>query len=393
MLGAAPSGEVLLRSALGRRVSMTRERLLMALLISIGACAEGGSTDTTPTERCTSALVADQGVNWQGIQFQGVSGQGISLQGVQAQGIVANGMVPHFIASNGISTQAIATNGLQPQAIATNGLQPQAIATNGVQAQAIATNGTFELGLKGEGFAPARSRLRGAVLEVITDSGRVLSGSQLVGMRLPAATTDGKTVWLTIASFEPVEDDPELARYGLEYQGQSLCENGATGLFVSGVWDATGARSERTTSAGLEIDATFSCPIGVIAKCVLWGYRPWAQDPALHQACTRMARADYCGDGVPHTRNGTLIDMFDGIGIQQRAGAEGFSFEAGWGPDGAVCVREPRYRDTDQEGRVHHPSCWSGKPRCDSWEQAAPLGALMGNDSAHAERSVTCSTN
>ncbi len=58
-----------------------------------------------------------------------------------------------------------------------------------------------------------------------------------------------------------------------------------------------------------------------------------------------MVRADYCGTGIPHTRNGTLIDMFDHIGIQKKEGIEGMVLEAVWGPEGAVCVHHTRWSD------------------------------------------------
>ena len=32
---------------------------------------------------------------------------------------------------------------------------------------------------------------------------------------------------------------------------------------------------------------------------------------SYHQACTRMARADYCGDGTSHTQDGTWIEYYD----------------------------------------------------------------------------------
>jgi hypothetical protein len=55
-----------------------------------------------------------------------------------------------------------------------------------------------------------------------------------------------------------------------------------------------------------------------------------------------MVRADYCGDGVGHTRNGAPIDLFDRIGVQRDEPAEGMTLEAAWGPKGAVCVRHTR---------------------------------------------------
>ena len=53
-----------------------------------------------------------------------------------------------------------------------------------------------------------------------------------------------------------------------------------------------------------------TCTSGVIGKCVRAGYKPWktAADGRpmwdYHQACTRLIRADYCGDGRTHTRDG-----------------------------------------------------------------------------------------
>ena len=53
---------------------------------------------------------------------------------------------------------------------------------------------------------------------------------------------------------------------------------------------------------------------GAIAKCVLWGYRPWATYNGTplaqyHQACTRMVRADYCGTGTSYTVTGNRISV------------------------------------------------------------------------------------
>ena len=60
-----------------------------------------------------------------------------------------------------------------------------------------------------------------------------------------------------------------------------------------------------------------------LAKCFKWGYDPNStrvesdgmgnsKAQALgdwHQACARLVTADYCGDGVSHTRTGTAIDQ------------------------------------------------------------------------------------
>ena len=71
------------------------------------------------------------------------------------------------------------------------------------------------------------------------------------------------------------------------------------------------------------------CRGAVLAKCTEFGYRRWAtatrcslgsgcSDVALapiHQACTRMMRADYCGDGMPNTVDGHPIDIYDALGV------------------------------------------------------------------------------
>jgi hypothetical protein len=104
-----------------------------------------------------------------------------------------------------------------------------------------------------------------------------------------------------------------------------------------------------------------------------------------------MARADYCGDGVPHTEDGTLIDVFDPAGIQVAVEDAALSFEAGWSTEGAVCVNVPRYVKHDVSGQTVYPSCWAQKPTCEDWESALELGARIGNDSQHLSRQLQCS--
>jgi ADYC domain len=59
---------------------------------------------------------------------------------------------------------------------------------------------------------------------------------------------------------------------------------------------------------------TMACTAGAIGKCYRWGYQGWKpfdEAKSYVQACTRMAMADYCGDGRSHTTEGTPIDLFD----------------------------------------------------------------------------------
>lgn len=63
-----------------------------------------------------------------------------------------------------------------------------------------------------------------------------------------------------------------------------------------------------------------------------------------HQACTRMIRADYCGDGRSHTNDGTLIDVWDGFGLQGRSA---WPLESSWKAGGASCVNHVRWESID----------------------------------------------
>ena len=67
-----------------------------------------------------------------------------------------------------------------------------------------------------------------------------------------------------------------------------------------------------------------------------------ALESRIHQACTRMLRADYCGDGTPHTQDGTEVDVYDTLGIQSPQADSDMTFEAAWTADGSACVRKVR---------------------------------------------------
>jgi hypothetical protein len=95
----------------------------------------------------------------------------------------------------------------------------------------------------------------------------------------------------------------------------------------------------RIAPGGFEI----ACTAGALGKCVRFGYAPWRPERAdLWLACIRMVRADYCGDDIATTRDGTLVDVYDDAGVQTPDLRPDQAFEAGWTPDGAVCVAHPR---------------------------------------------------
>ena len=101
------------------------------------------------------------------------------------------------------------------------------------------------------------------------------------------------------------------------------------------------ARGEDWALPFLEEDGhvSFACTSGAIGKCIRWGYPP-AATRGLHQACIRMIRADYGGDGTSWTQDGTLIGFCDRVGIHPCRRAH--DIEAAWSEGGAVCVARPR---------------------------------------------------
>lgn len=175
------------------------------------------------------------------------------------------------------------------------------------------------------------------------------------GAVLSARDERGAAVTLRVEGLEADAKDPEgdVFLYQLSVRTtagawQPYCAPDREGRTVAiplhGSWDAS-----RNHVASDEI--TFACTNGALAKCVRWGYKPWktvngVSLAAHHQACVHMTGADYCGDGAAHTRDGTLIDIWDDLGVQKRDPALGLPFEAAWSPRGAVYLQKPRYGET-----------------------------------------------
>lgn len=290
-----------------REVVMTRLHICYATLgMTLWACGvEPAPTSTSTAEQA--------GIGLQGIGLQGIGLQGIGLQGMTLQGILVAG----------------ATLGGHP--------------LDNVRVE------------------------RGEV--VAEQGGTTLRGTSLVGAQFQALVGNAAASPPATAQVEyrVAAIQPELAQYDPTATGhtflytleqwvddtaawQPACAADADGRSVAiplaAIWDDHGDRSESSAMF------TFGCTTGVIAKCYRWGYRPWVTGDgdltAMHWACTRMARADYCGNGVPHTHDGTKIDMWDTLPspIQRRAPALqtlGMLFEAGWDTGGAACLSRARW--------------------------------------------------
>jgi hypothetical protein len=210
----------------------------------------------------------------------------------------------------------------------------------------------------GQGAAGTSSlEVAGTSFRVTLPDGRVLGSPALIGAVLDVADEAGRNMTVRIDAVAPDPSDRDgdvwLHHFSVRDIGtggwRDLCtapgpDGTVAGFPLAGSWTSDG-RHLRGSSG-----FTVTCTAGAIGKCVRFGYKPWrdaAGEPLwdYHQACVRMARADYAGDGVGHTRDGTLIDLSDRLGIQ-RPGEDPpgrtLHFEAASGPDGAVCVRRTR---------------------------------------------------
>ena len=294
----------------------------------------------------------------------------------------AGGLAPRRLAVNGTNLNRIALNGSNLNRIALNGVVLNGIDLNGVALNRIALNGTAATGgVQVEGAAANEL--------VATAGSETLAGDAFVGARIPGQGIDGTSIELTVTAFERSAAG-DIAWYALEHEGVNLCgEPGAKGMFLAGIWDERAAWHDALTVGGARLSATFSCATGVLAKCVTWGYAPWTVGADLHQSCTRMARADYCGDGRSFTKDGTVIDVQDTRGVQvATTGDASLLFAGAWGPDGAVCVARTRYDARTPAGAPVLPSCWDALPKCASFAEATGLGATLGNASRVQSRTL-----
>jgi hypothetical protein len=189
----------------------------------------------------------------------------------------------------------------------------------------------------------------------LTD-GRVLRSRDLVGATL-TIVVNGGTRRMRI---DVVETDPAASSHSPVFlhtlsveaadgSWENICKPGPDGRQQA--FPLAGrARADATIQLAEQGAFEITCTGGAQGKCVRFGYAPWdAPDGMpgydLYNACVRMVRADYVGDGKGTTRDGQQIDLYDRFGIQQSDNDPAFDFEAGWSKEGAVCVRHVRVRE------------------------------------------------
>jgi hypothetical protein len=263
------------------------------------------------------------------------------------------------------STSSVEQEGRKLQGRKLQGRKLQGRNLQGVELDSLSLIGFRYANATLDGVALDNLRVEKGELAAERD-GVTLRGGALAGALIYGDATDGTQ--LVEVDYRIVSVTPELAANDPTNTGNTFLyriEQFATDTWVDAcdpdddgrqaaipvamTWNGTADRVPSTTHF------TFGCTSAAIAKCYRWGYRPWltgyggADFSALHQTCTRAARADYCGDGRSFTQDGTMINVWDRLpppGPIQKSGLLpplGFTFEAGWNTDGAVCLSRSRW--------------------------------------------------
>ncbi len=193
--------------------------------------------------------------------------------------------------------------------------------------------------------------LEGSEFHGVLNNNEELAGQDFNQMRFFGNLDDGSTVALRIdSSSQGSGANQDVWSYRVSFQSpedgqwQPLCQatDGTVvdAIALEGVWNygqgVTGGGSKTHSTTAF----TFACDGYALAKCVRFGYAPWRSADGVnleehHQACTRLLRADFCGDGTPHTVNGNRVNIYDEVSVQ--ADTETWGAEAEWNASGASC--------------------------------------------------------
>ena len=187
--------------------------------------------------------------------------------------------------------------------------------------------------------------VEGTEIVVALADGRALRSRDLVGATLDVRF-EGEPAKVRITAVERDPDDKSGTIWLHTFESRQ-----ADGTWSNVCMAGPDGRRQGFPLQGLDKGMEFTCSGGAIGKCVRFGYRPWAAGPdglslmPQHAACVRMVRGDYGGGGQPFTKDGMIIDLYDTQGIQSPDMIDGQTFEAGWAPDGAVCVHHVRVKE------------------------------------------------
>jgi len=204
-----------------------------------------------------------------------------------------------------------------------------------------------------DGLPLDSAQVQGTVFTGTRGGTTTFHGSEFLSARFTTTLSNGGSVTARIDGMIPLTGaNADLFEYQVSWYDpgnqiwRPLCTdeagNAMTAIPIANRWNyqqgvPDGGALIQDTSA-----FTFACRTGALAKCVLVGYRPWVTTSGgkslaqYHQACVRMLRADYCGNGTSYTQDNTPVNLYDNLGIQRDD--QSWSFEAQWDSHGARCM-------------------------------------------------------
>jgi hypothetical protein len=186
--------------------------------------------------------------------------------------------------------------------------------------------------------------VEGTEIVVTLSDGKSLRSKELIGATLDVRF-EGEPAKVRLVAVEPDPGD-KTGTVWLHTMEARQMDGSWRNLCVAGP-DGRTQGFPLMVSGKLE----YTCTAGALGKCVRFGYRPWANGPdgkslgPVHAACVRMVRGDYGGANEPWTKDGMAIDVYDPQAIQKPDMSPDQDFEAGWGPDGAVCLHHVRVKE------------------------------------------------
>jgi hypothetical protein len=253
------------------------------------------------------------------------------------------GIVTAMVLGATVASAGIVSNGTNLNGTNLNGTN-----LNGTNLNGTNLNGTNLNGVSLSGVTLNNVHLDGSQIIARDGDGNTLSGADLIGAQLTGTLDNGNPLTLQIANVQQgAAPNDDIYYYNVNYERGdgswgSLCvdANGiaAGAIALAGTWNYSSGVAGGGAHTSDPTQLTFACPGGALYKCVAWGYKPWQSVAgtslaAYHQTCTRVVRADFCGDGTPHTVNGQVINIYDRLGVQQDT--QNWLGEASWDENGA----------------------------------------------------------
>jgi hypothetical protein len=360
------------------------------------------------------------GVNMNGVNMNGVNMNGVNMNGVNMNGVMLDGVALDDVTVDGLwldgSLLEASLVDVQSSCAHSQRLQGTALPASCSKCAAIVD---AQAPACGYNYWDATCVQRAQQL-------CVMNATQMVGATFTANTSGGGTRQLRLDGVRQAPGQPDLWLYAFSYWkptpivvvrptrptlraqtislppvvlqnhwtpicGSAPDNDGLVNMAVAvgGQWMDCGAHGRGPGCGGKISNEGFTLACtdeGAIAKCVeRQGYKPWkvhytcnksgacngqSLEPYL-EACVRMVRDDYCGDGFSYTVDHTQIDVYDNLGLQLDTETDGeWPVEAAWTPDGAACftnierIRDLGERTDPVTGRLlkdEFTDCWGQK--------------------------------